>query len=84
MLDLLYNLKAKQYKSLEDKEFICRIYTKKDIQKVYTRAEFTRVKTLLIAILAKKDLRAGDFRNESMIKAGIQSLNTIIANTRLP
>tara|TARA_R110001606_G_scaffold145547_2_gene285475 strand:+ start:49 stop:1908 length:1860 start_codon:yes stop_codon:yes gene_type:complete len=60
------------------------IYTKKDIQKVYTRAEFTRVKTLLIAILAKKDLRAGDFRNESMIKAGIQSLNTIIANTRLP
>jgi len=61
-----------------------RIYPNKGIQKVYTRAEFTRVKTLLIAIQSEKKLRAGDYRNESMIGAGIQSLNTIIANTRLP
>jgi len=61
-----------------------RIYPNEGIQKVYTRAEFTRVKTLLIAIQSEKKLRAGDYRNESMIGAGIQSLNTIIANTRLP
>jgi len=61
-----------------------RIYPDKGIQKVYTRAEFNRVKTFLIAIQSNKKLRAGDYRNESMIGAGIQSLNTIIANSRLP
>jgi hypothetical protein len=63
------------------------IYTKKGIQKTYTRDEFLKVKNMLLTLqpdtdVAKK-LRIKDYRNISIIKSDIQSLTNILSSSRL-
>jgi len=63
------------------------IYTKKGIQKTYTRDEFLKVKNMLLSLqpdtdVAKK-LRIKDYRNISIIKSDIQSLTNILSSSRL-
>jgi hypothetical protein len=63
------------------------IYTKKGIQKTYTRDEFLKVKNMLLSLqpdtdVAKK-LRIKDYRNISIIKSDIQALTNILSSSRL-
>ena len=63
------------------------IYTKKGIQKTYTRDEFLKVKNMLLTLQPDTDeakkLRAKDYRNISMINSDIQALTNILSSSRL-
>ena len=63
------------------------IYPNKGIQQTYTRAEFLKVKNMLLALQPDTDdakkLRAKDYRNLPIINADIQALTNILSSSRL-
>lgn len=79
----VYEGKLSSAKAVIDK--FADVYPNKGIQKTYTRAEFEKVKGMLVLLQSEdnKDKRLQDYRNKPIIDAGVQALTNVLSSSRL-
>jgi hypothetical protein len=79
----VYEGKLNSAKAVVDK--FADVYPNKGIEKVYTRAEFEKVKGMLMLLQSddNKDKRLQDYRNKPIIDAGVQALTNVLSSSRL-